>query len=61
MLRDRLVCGMADARCQQCLLKEADLSFDKAFKMAQSMELAEHNKQQLHSLEVACSTPIQKL
>ena len=37
----RLVWGIADARCQQCLLAEADLSFDKAFKMAQAMELGE--------------------
>ena len=42
MLRDRLVWGIADARCQQCLLAEADLSFDKAFKMAQAMELGEN-------------------
>ena len=41
MLRDRLVWGIADAHCQQCLLAEADLSFDKAFKMAQAMELGE--------------------
>ena len=32
MLHDHVVCGVADARCQQRLLAETDLSFDKAFK-----------------------------
>ena len=61
MLHDCVVCGVADAGCQQCLLAEADLSFDKAFKMAQTMKLAERDVQQLHSREAAWGTPIQKL
>ena len=51
MLRDRLVCGVANGRCQQQLLAEADLTFDKAFKMVQAMKLAERDAQELHSHE----------
>ena len=40
MLRDHLVCGLTEVRCQQCLLAEVDLTFDKALKIAQVMELA---------------------
>ena len=58
MLRDRLVCGIADKRYQQRLLGEVDLTFDKAFKMAQAMELAERDSQQLKPAEI---TPIQKI
>ena len=61
MLRDRLVCGIANGRCQQRLLAEADLTFDKAFKMVQAMELAERDAQELHSREQDVSAPIQKL
>ena len=58
MLRDRLVCGIANKRYQQRLLGEVDLTFDKAFKMAQAMELAERDSQQLKPAEI---TPIQKI
>ena len=61
MLCDRLVCGIANGRCQQRLLAEADLTFDKAFKMVQAMELAERDAQELHSHGQDVSAPIQKL
>ena len=61
MLRDRLVCGITNSRCQQRLLAEADLTFDTAFKMVQAMELAERDAQELHSREMTISEPIQKL
>ena len=61
MLHDCLVWGIANARCQLHLLAEEDLSFNKAFKMAQAMELAERGVQQLHSQKAASSTPIQNL
>ena len=39
-LRDRLVCGLKNVQIQKKLLTERDLTFQKAFEMAQSMELA---------------------
>ena len=47
MLRDRLVCGVRDARIQQRLLAEAELKFKKAFDLAQAMETAEQNVKEL--------------
>lgn len=41
MLRDRLVCGIADERWQKRLLAEEDLTYDKAVKLLLSMEAAE--------------------
>jgi hypothetical protein len=41
MLRDRLVCRIANEKWQQCLLAEDDLSYDKAQKLLLSMEAAE--------------------
>ena len=43
MLRDCLVCGLAQVQSQQCLLAEVDPNFDKATKTVQAIELAEHN------------------
>ena len=40
MIRDRLVCGINNPRIQRQLLQEPDLSYDKAFEKAQSMETA---------------------
>ncbi|XP_043916150.1 LOW QUALITY PROTEIN: uncharacterized protein K02A2.6-like [Protopterus annectens] len=40
MLRDRLVCGIADDRIQRRLLAEPELSFEKALKLAQAIETA---------------------
>ena len=40
MLRDRLVCGVGDNNVQKRLLVEKDLTFDKAYKIAASTELA---------------------
>ena len=48
MLRDRLVCGVANVHCQQRMLAEPDLDSDKAVRMAQATELAERDAQQLH-------------
>ena len=51
-LRDRLVCGINDDGIQRRLLAEKTLDFNKAFALAQSMELAARNvqdmKQQSH-------------
>ena len=47
MLRDRLVCGISDNRIQRRLLAEADLAFKKALELAQAMESADRNTQDL--------------
>lgn len=48
MLRDRLVVGIQDNRTQRRLLTEGDLAFQKAFQLAQSMELAAQHAESLH-------------
>lgn len=47
MLRDRIVCGIADGRLQRRLLVEPDLSLKKALELAQAQETAEQGAQQL--------------
>ena len=47
MLRDRLVCGVEEAKIQRQLLAEPDLTFDKAFKLAIAVESAEENAKDL--------------
>ena len=46
-LRDRLVCGIHSESTQRRLLAEADLTLARAIEVAQSMEAAEINAQQL--------------
>ena len=48
MLRDRLVCGIKDSQVQRRLLSETDLTFQKAFELAQASEVAEKNARDLH-------------
>nr|XP_054759433.1 uncharacterized protein LOC129265467 [Lytechinus pictus] len=43
MLRDRIVCGVADDRIQRRLLAEPTLTFEKAKDIALAMELADKN------------------
>ena len=43
MLRDRLVCGVNNARLQRRLLAEPDLTFGKAMELALALEAAERN------------------
>ena len=47
MLRDRLVVGVQDERIQRRLLLERDLKFQKACEVAQAMEWAAKNAEQL--------------
>ena len=49
MLRDRLVCGINDSGIQRRLLAESDLTFKKALDLAQAIEAAERNIQDLQS------------
>ncbi|XP_062400896.1 uncharacterized protein K02A2.6-like [Sardina pilchardus] len=53
MLRDRLVCGVADDRMQRRLLAEPELTFEKALKVALAMETANRDVRdlQLKTLE----------
>ena len=41
MLRDMIVCGIQDQRTQRRLLAETDLTFKKAFEVAQAIESAD--------------------
>ena len=40
-LRDRLVCGIANEKCQQCLVEEDGRPYNKAQKFLLSLESAE--------------------
>ena len=48
MLRDRLVCGIADRAMQQRLLSEPNLTFKKAYDLAVLMESVSKDTTQLH-------------
>ena len=48
MLRDRIVCGTNNIRTQRRLLSEKNLKFAGALEIAQAMESAEKNAQDLH-------------
>lgn len=56
MLRDRLICGVNDSRMQRRLLSEADLDYDKALKIAQAMEMADKDAEQLKGDKAAPET-----
>ena len=58
MLRDRLVCGIKDSRVQRRLLSETDLTFKKAFELAQASEVAEKNARDLHKPSMATESYI---
>ena len=47
MLRDRLVCGIQHKRIQRHLLMESKLTFQKAVELAQSIESAEKDTEEL--------------
>jgi hypothetical protein len=47
MLRDRLVCGIANEKIQSKLLSEKTLTYANALSMAQSMEIAQKNVREL--------------
>eukprot|EP00731_Ephydatia_muelleri_P019570 Em0012g395a len=51
MLRDRLVCGLRNQKLQQRLLAESNLTFTKAFGLAQTAELSEQNAKDLQRPE----------
>ena len=61
MLRHSVVCGQAQVRSQQRLQAEVDLTFDKAMKIAQAVELAEHDAKELRQAEVPTVEPAHKV
>ena len=51
MLRDRLVCGIAEQRWQKRLLSEEGLTYDKAMKILLSLESADQEVKDMHAAE----------
>ena len=49
MLKDRLICGINDARIQRRLLAEANVDFQRALEIAQAMETADRDAQHLQN------------
>ena len=47
MLRDRIVCGIANNQLQRRLLAEPDITFKKALELAQAQESTDQGYQQL--------------
>ena len=47
VLCNRLVCGIQDSRIQQRLLAKPDLTFGKAFELAQALESADRDAKTL--------------
>lgn len=48
MIRDRIVCGIANDRIQRRLLSEQDLTFKKAYEISHAMEMAAKDVLDLH-------------
>lgn len=55
MLQDRLVCGINEDRIQRRLVSETDLTFESALSLAQAMESANKNVQDLQAKAGAMS------
>ena len=53
MLRDRLICGINDARIQRRLLAETKVDFKRAMKIAQAMETADRDATHLQCSQIA--------
>ena len=47
-LRDRFVCGLRNPKIQNKLLNTEHLTFEKAWRIAKAMEMAERNTQEFH-------------
>lgn len=56
LVRDRLVCRIHDDRLQRRLLAEPNLTYDKAFELAQIHEAAERNARELRMTQPGTST-----
>ena len=60
MLCDRLVCGIKYSKVQRRLLAEPDLTFKKAFKLAQASEIADRDTKDLQELQMATIHTVSK-
>ena len=61
MIRDRLVCGINDARIQRRLLQETKLTYKAALEIAQAMELADRDTHDLQSQAHSPTAAVQTL
>ena len=61
MLRERLLCGINDPNTQRRLLSEVNLTFQKAFEIAQGLESAVQNLKTLQGSQVLPSKEIHKV
>ena len=61
MLRDRIVCGIEDAKIQRRLLAEPELTFDKAFELALASESADKNAKDLQPAAKVTLEPVHRL
>ena len=61
MLRDRIVCGIADSRLQHRLLAEPELTLEKAIELAQAQETADQGAQQLQQKQSQQSEQLNNL
>ena len=61
MLRDQLICGIADTQLQRRLLAEPELTFKKALELAQAQETAEEGAKQIQQRHSSQSTPLNKI
>ena len=57
-LRDRFVCGIQNEATQKRLLSEPNLDFNKAIEIAQTMEAAARNAQQLKGAELRAAAQV---
>ena len=58
MLRDRLVCGINDPAIQKRLLAEPDLTFNKALALAQGLETAAKDVNELKGSQSSGTVPV---
>ena len=59
-LRDRFVCGLSNPKIQNKLLNTEELTFEKACRVAKSMEMAERNTQEFYPTSIE-SNQVNKL
>jgi len=60
MLRDRIVCGVRDTHVQRRLLAEPQLTYKKAFDLAQAAEMAAQSARELQATTPASVNAMQR-
>ena len=61
MLRDRLVCGIADKGLQRWLLAESELTFKKGLQLAQTQETSEEGSKQIQQQHIPATPTMNKV